>query len=282
MADQPQAPVQVKPFPHFMTNEGAAFGPIDLGQYIESPNEAISGHLRFAASLSNGQGLPAGIICTESGLLSGISASNTAGEYDVILAAQNASGIPITSSFKFTIRPRIELEDPNFLSTLKTQVWKALGENLPIPEMADMLSQPITVIEIYYLLQRFAVLTIWDVYNLENPSEKVLLDLPDLNEHYQIYDRGSCLVAAPKDLFSHVRTLEDALQASRVLAREVYKRGWAIEFAGFNKMVRGAWVELQYLGDKHGKKLEILHYNPSPEDMKAYIVKDVLSGPAPG
>ena len=164
---------------------------------------------------------------------------------------------------------------------MKNQIWKALGDNAPLPEIADLLNQPITINEIYYLIQRFATLTIWDVYNLAEPGEKVLLNIPDLNKHYQIFDRGSCLVTGPVDLFSHQRTLEDALQASRCLAQEVYRRGWTIEFAGFNKMVRAAWVELQHLGDKNMKKIEILHYQPTPDDQKAYVVKTFLERPTP-
>jgi hypothetical protein len=64
--------------------------------------------------------------------------------------------------------------------------------------------------------------------------------------------------------------LEDALITSRVMAREVYNRGWTIELSGFNKMVRGAWVELQHLGDKHGRHIDILRYDPSTDDMRIY------------
>ena len=69
------------------------------------------------------------------------------------------------------------------------------------------------------------------------------------------------------------------MQTAKVIAREVYKRGWTIEFAGFNKMVRAAWVELQVLGDAHGKQLEILHYNPSSEDLKLYVSQTKVQGP---
>src|SRR6202044_861685 len=116
-------------------------------------------------------------------------------------------------------------------------------------------------------------LAIWDVYNLESAGDKIPLSLPGVSPYYQIYDRGSCLVGAPKDLFSHQRTLADALQTAKVMATEVYKRGWTIEFAGFNKMVRAAWIELQILGDRQGKQLEILHYTPSAADINVYTAE---------
>jgi hypothetical protein len=251
MAEQPQSPIQIKPIPALATHIGAAFGPIDIKNFVTSPND-ISGSLQFSAQLVGGRALIDGLICTESGLLCGIAAEGTQGSYDIEVTATNAVGSAVYP-VKLTVKERVAVEDPFFLTNLKSQIWEALGKNLPLPDMADLINRPITAVEIYYLLQRFGVLTIWDVYNLEPPSTKALLNLPGTNSHYSIYDRGSCLVAAPNDLFSHERTLADALDVSRTLAREVYKRGWTIEFAGFNKMVRGAWVELQLLGDKHGK-----------------------------
>jgi hypothetical protein len=278
MAQQPEPPVITTPIPAIVINEGAAYGPFDLKNHIQSPNDE-SGMLHFVAGLDSADSLPKGLICTDDGLFGGIPATGTIGDYRVVVIAENDSDDPLIAEFDLMIKPRIAIDDPTVLANLKSDVWKALGENMPIPEMDSLLNRPITAIEIYYLLQRFAVLTIWDIYNLEAPSEKTLLSLTDLNAHYHIYDRGSCLVAAPKDLFSHTRTLEHALQASRVLAREVYKRGWTIEFAGFNKMIRAAWVELQIEGDKNGKQLEIVHYSPTPDDLKLYGAQAQAKGP---
>jgi hypothetical protein len=173
--------------------------------------------------------------------------------------------------FDLTINARPVINDKEQLySKIKAEVWEALGKNMPLPELGDVLNRPVSLTEVYYLLQLFATLTIWDVYNLEYPGEKTVLKLEGASPHYNVYDRGCCIVGAPKDLYSHERTLEDALNTARAMAREVYKRGWVIEFAGFEKMVRVAWVELQLLADKHGKSLEILHYNPSPSDLKIF------------
>lgn len=156
------------------------------------------------------------------------------------------------------------------LNDLKQKVWEAAKENLPLPEMHEIFSREISAAELYYLLQRFAVLTIWDVYNLDVPGEKQLLQLEGVSKHYNIFDRGSCLVGAPKDLFTYDRTLADALQTAQVMAREAYNRNWTIELSGFNKMIRAAWVELQHLSDLKGRPIDILHFNPSTEDIRIY------------
>ncbi|MHB1948397.1 MAG: Ig domain-containing protein [Gammaproteobacteria bacterium] len=265
-------PVLVKPIPPQIVNEGAAFGPFNLKEYIESP-DADSGTIRFMAELTTGAPLPKGLICTSEGIVSGIPAQGTMGTYDVLAVAENLSGIPFTAEFKLTIKERLTLETKEFLGDIKSRIWEALGKDLPIPEMGELLNRPVTAIEIYYLLQRWATLTIWDVYNLDSPGEKKLLTLEGCSSHYNIYDRGSCIIGAPKDLYSNERTLEDALQTSRAMAREVYNRGWVIEFAGFDKMVRAAWVELRHLSDKFGKEIEILHYVPTTDDLRIYTVQ---------
>lgn len=262
-------PILIKPIPPQVVNEGAAWGPINLNEFIQSPNPE-DGVVHFLAELINGASLPNGLICTDNGTLSGIPAANTQGTYDVLIVAENDSGLPFTTQFQLTIKERIAIETVDIVGNLKSRVWEALGKDLPIPDIGDIFNRPITAIEIYYLLQRWATITVWDVYNLDAPGEKILLELKDSSEHYNVYDRGSCIIGAPKDLYSHKRTLADALQTSRAIAREVYKRGWAIEFAGFDKMVRAAWVELQLLGEQFGKPIDIYHFEPSADDLKVF------------
>lgn len=233
------APIIIKSIPPQIVNEMAAYGPFDLTEYIQAVDEASA--LTFRAELANGAALPQGMICTEDGLLTGIPAKGTNANLEIKITASNAAG-SVETTFPFTIKP-------------------GFGA------FAD---QPITVDDVYYLLERWATLTIWDALNLEPPSEKHLLQLEGASAHYNVYDRGSCLVANPKDLFSEERTTEDALQTARAMAREVYQRGWIIEFAGFDKMQRAAWVEIQHLEDVHGRKLEILHYDPTFKELRIY------------
>ncbi len=269
-----------KPIPPQIVNEGATYGPLKLNDFIESTSK-----LSFYAELADGRSLPNGLICMTDGLINGIPGKETEGVYKIIVSASNEEGEQLTIEFDLTINPRLKMDEKSQIySKLKAEVWDALGKNLPLPELNELLNRPITITEIYYLLQRFATLTIWDVYNLDSPDEKRILQLEGMNKYYDIYDRGCCIVGAPKDLFSHERTLEDALQTARAMAKEVYKRGWVIEFAGFDKMVRSAWVELQLLGDKYGKRLEVLHFSPSLRDLQIYReqAKDIVPAPSPG
>ncbi len=261
------APIIVKSIPAQVVNEQAAYGPFNLKDFIQSP--AGSSPPRFQAELGGGQPLPRGLICTTDGIITGIPAKGTAGNYEIILTAENEAG-SIQARFVLTIKPSLITSAAEYADRSKAEVWEALEKNLPIPDLSELYGRPITTADIYYLLERWASLTIWDAFNLDAAGEKHLLHLEGASPHYNVYDRGSCLVTTPKDLFSQERTLVDALQTARAMAREVYKRGWVIEFAGFEKMIRAAWVELQLIGDKYDKHLEILHFDPTFKEMRIY------------
>lgn len=258
-------PTLKKPVPAQIINEQAAYGPFDLKEFIHDDGKS---NLRFQGELINGDSLPKGLICTEDGILTGIPAKETQGNYEFKITARNNEGI-VEANFMFTIKPIITVGG-NYIDQLKSQVWEALEQKLPVPDIGSIYDRAVTINDVYYLLERFATLTIWDALNLEGPGGKTLLTLEGASPHFNVYDRGSSLVATPKDLFSSERTLADALQTARAMAKEVYKRGWTIEFAGFEKMERAAWVELQHLEDKFGKKVEILHYDPSFKDLRIY------------
>lgn len=269
-----QLPVLIKPIPPQVVNEGAAFGPLNLNDHIQSSKEEKS-PLQFSAELSDGRSLPQGLICTESGTLGGIPASGTEGFYEVLVYAKNPLGGEFSVTVQLTIKERISmLEGHQYFTDLKAKIWEALGDNAPIPEIESLLDRPLTLVEVYYLIQQFATMTIWDVHNLDLPGENIKLKLEDSSPHFNVYDRGSCLVGAPVDLFSHQRTLEDALITARAMAREAYKRNWTVELTGFNKMVRATWVEIQILSAKHGKPLEVLHYEPTDADQKLYRAEE--------
>lgn len=272
-------PILAKPIPPQVVNEGAAFGPLNLNDYIHS-SDGESGSVTFFAELEDGSALPKGLICTSNGTLSGIPAAGTKGNYRFVIVGENESGIPCTAQIAFTIKTRLVTGMGISEDLAKAKVWAALTQNLPLPELTDFLNRPITIVEIYYLLERFATLTIWDVYNLDMPGDKHLLQLEGSSPHYHVYDRGSCLVAAPKDLFSHERTLEDALQTARAMAREVHTRSWTVELSGFNKMSRATWIELQLLAAKTGKSIDVMRYTPSQEDLNIYAAR-VNASPSP-
>lgn len=270
-----EPPVLVKAIPAQVVNEQAAYGPFDLKNHIQVPEG--SAKLQFQAELTNGQSLPKGMICTADGIVTGIPAKETQGNYEIKITATNEAG-PIETTFVLTIKPSLlTTTDVDYLAQLKAQVWQALDQKLPIPDFVELNNLPISPQDVYYLLERWGTLTIWDAFNLEPAGEKRLLTLEGASPHYQIYDRGSSLVGAPKDLFSHERTTEDGMQTARAMAREVYQRGWTIELAGPDKYTRAAWVEIQHLGEKYGKPLEVINFSPTFNDVKLYNIQSLES-----
>jgi len=265
-----------KPIPNQVINIGAAYGPFHLNNFF-IPQTG----LRFHAELKNGNGLPAGLICTADGMLTGIPAKNTQGNYEVILTVEDAVG-SINTNFFLTIKSALIAKGADYFDKLKAQVWQAVEQRLPVPELSDLLEKEITPLEINYLLERWGFIKIWDAFNLEPPSEFKLIQIEGVSEHYYVYDRGSCLVGFPKDLFSYERTLEDGMQTARAIAREAYKRQWTVELVGIDKLTRAAWVEIQHLGDTHGKRLEVINFSPTTDDIKIYnaqaIEKKMKSG----
>lgn len=263
-------PVVIKPISPQVVNELAALAPFDLKNHIQSPGETVT----FSAGLSTGAALPKGLVLTSDGLLTGIPAKGTEGSYDVVVTATTPTG-SITTEFALTIKQSLA-QTVESIDAIKSQVWDALNQALPIDGIEAILNLPITKLDIYYLLERWGTLTVWDAFNLDPPSEKKLLKLEGVSEHYLVYDRGSSLIMAPKELFSHERTLQDGVNSSRALAREIFQRGWTIEMAGLDKYTHAAWVEFQHLGDKHGKRIEIINYTPSPEELRAYQTEQLM------
>lgn len=265
------APVVIKPIPAQIINELAAYGPFNLKDYINTPDGSP---IRFSAALKSGSGLPKGMICTQDGILTGIPGKGTEGNHEFVITAENAEG-KVATTLVFAIKPSLGTEGVSYIDKIKAQVWDALENNLPVPDLSEMLEREITPLEIYYLLERWGILTIWDVFNLEPPGAKVSIELEGASPHYYVYDRGSCLIATPKDLYSHERTINDGMQTAKALAREAYQRNWTIELVGIDRLRRAAWIELQHLGDQHGKRLEILNYKPSTDDLKLYATQAI-------
>jgi hypothetical protein len=259
------APVVIKPIPNQGVNERAAFGPFDLKEYIQSSDGS---EVVFSAEVTGGAALPSGLICTANGIVTGIPAKNTQGNYEIVIEAENDEGV-VQATFVLAIMPAITDKNTQaYIDELKTQIWQALENNQQAPELADLIDRAITPLDVYYLLERWGTLTIYDAFNLEPPGEKKLLVLEGVSPHYVTYDRGSCIVAAPKDLFSHERTLADGIATCAAIAREAFKRNWTVELVGFEKYTRAAWIEIQHLSQKNNRKMEVLNYEPSREDMK--------------
>lgn len=164
-----------------------------------------------------------------------------------------------------------ETKEEDLGSKLKSQIWQAYKEgHAPPPGIEQLISLPITQLDVYYLLERWGTLTVWDAFNLDSPSEKKLLSLAGTSEHFNVFDRGSSLIMAPKSLFSNERTILDGIKTAKALANEIYNRKWTIEMAGLDKWMHAFWVELQHLGDKHGHNLDIVNYMPTSGEIRTY------------
>lgn len=263
--------------PPQIVNELAAYPPFDLKNHIQATDGS---ELKFSAEIKGGAALPKGMILTSDGVLTGIPARDTAGVHEVVVTASSATGT-FNTTFVLTIKPALAQTEAGYLEKLKVQIWEAMEKNLPIPELRDLLELPISQMDIYYLLERWGTLTIWNAFDLDPPSQKVELNLPGMSKHYHVYDRGSSLIMCPKDLFSHERTLADGMQTAKAMAREVYKREWTIEMAGLNKWTRNVWVELQILGDRNGKYIDIVNYTPTKEDENIYSKESVAPRSVP-
>jgi hypothetical protein len=262
-------PVLIAPIPAQIVNERASYAPFDLKKYIQDP---AGGNITFKAEIKGGAALPQGMILMQDGILTGIPAKDTQGSYEIVVTAESDIST-FTTTFSLTIKPGLAQTEAGHLEGLKAQIWEALENNLPIPELNALMELPINQMDIYYLLERWGTLTIWNAFNLDPASEKKELNLPGASKHYHVYDRGSSLIMCPKDLFSHERTVADGMQTAKAMAREVYNREWTIEMAGLSKWTRNVWVELQILGDEHGKYIDIMNYTPSKEDENIYAVQ---------
>lgn len=262
-----QGPILIKPIPNQGVNERASFGPFDLTEFIQAPDGS---DIMFTAELASGAGLPKGLICTNGGNVTGIPAKGTNGNHEVIIHASNAGGT-LEAAFMLSIQPSLaEKNTQQYTDELKQQIWLALEHNMPAPELADLLERAVTPLDVYYLLERWATLTIYDAFNLTAPGEKQLLILEGASDHFLTYDRGSCLVACPRELFSEERTLADGIATAQALTREAFNRGWTVELVGFEKLTRAAWVEAQHLSDKFQRKMEVINFEPTTTDMKLY------------
>ncbi|MCD8542856.1 MAG: hypothetical protein LRY69_05555 [Gammaproteobacteria bacterium] len=107
-----------------------------------------------------------------------------------------------------------EAEKNHQFTEEKQDIWQAILQGQSIPELTALLDRPITHQEVYYLLSRVAYFVIWDANNANPAGPLSALALKNASEHFHVYDRGSCIVATPKHLFDHGRTLFDAVKNS--------------------------------------------------------------------
>lgn len=247
------------PIKPIKVNEDTSFMPVDLRLYVDTIEEDT---LEFSAKLADGGVLPEGVILSKEGVLSGKPARGTAQSkpYTIQVAVQGRE-----ASLSLNVQLYIyTIKTPDEIATLHAEAWASLMETGTVPEsLEEIINRPISRSDIYYLLQRFATFTVWNADDLRLASEGKLVNVAGVSNEFNVYDFEVCLVATPKDLYSHERTLSDALQTARAMVREAHHRLWHVEFGGFDRMANVAWYEVKNLNAKAKHQMEIRNYQPT-------------------
>ncbi len=269
-------------------------------------DEGLSAGMLYSVGLDNDDPLPPGLDYTITGQIYGQLGREALANSPYLMSVSVSNGAiePLEISFELEVLPALRPEEEysidqalkeefadqliltaeeerELFNTLKEQeekiigqfteerqaMWQAVLDGQSIPEIESLLNRSVTHQEVYYLLARMAYFVIWDASNPAPAGKLYPLSLIATDKHFHIYDRGSCLVATPKHLFDHNRTLLHAVKVAQAMAHEVFKRGWTVEFGGFDKMVRAAWIELELLAQKHEKPVRYSYFNPSPHDL---------------
>jgi len=240
-------------------NEGSPIRPVDCKEFLNFDDQAT---LTFSAKLESGEALPTGLSITEDGILAGTPEKGSAksgAPYKIV--AQVSDG-------EQTVELPIDLGvfkaySGNEFAAQREKVWQALAEQGVVPEsLQAIITRPITSDDIYHLLERYASFTIWNADDLRLADNGKLLKVEGVSDHYHVYDFGVCLVATPKDLYSHDRVLSHAIDTAKAMVKEVYKRGWQVEFGGFDRMASAAWYEVREQNKQGQHQMEVRNYEP--------------------
>lgn len=280
----------------FSVNEGSSIEPIDLKPFVDNPT---SKPLKFTAELVLGGELPKGLTCSSDGIITGAPEKGSANDlpYDVLIITECEDLQPLIFDIYLTIASSESQEATGTLQDKKgteadamkseygiipeqlEQFWALFSDDLSHPDLKELLTRRVTPADIYHLLGRFATLTIWNADDISPAVNGKLMGLKEASAHYLVYDFGVALIATPKELYSSERTIEDSLQTARAMIREIQRREWNIQLAGYDKMVTAAWVEANRLNSlKKGHEIRVEYYEPTVADQN--ILRYSLSSQA--
>jgi hypothetical protein len=237
------------------TTEGREMRRFDIARCSHTPAKALS----FSVDETNGQALPEGLSIDNRGQLSG-RLSPGASRHSPYQLLININGDDEQVAIELHVGPQMLPED---ISHAQAEIWKALESGAAIPEdIRKIVERPITKLDIYHLLERYAAFTIWNADDMQLADEGKKIKVSGLSDKFEAYDFGVCLVTTPKDLYSHTRTKGDMRQTARALAKEAHHRHWHVEFGGFDQMASTAWKEIQTLNKTSSHKMEVRNYTP--------------------
>lgn len=286
-----------KEYLEYVLIAGSEIPTVNLQREIENPSHVP---LKFSAELSLGGELPVNLSCSEEGRITGTLEKNTATflPYSVLVVAQAEGVEPLTFEVYLHVDPPLgaafetesgaELEgeeaaltgdetaepaEMEFNLEQFDQYWHLFSEKMDLPDLEELLTRRVTPREIYYFINKFATLTVWNSDDFRPADNGKLLDILDENDQFLVYDFEVALVATPKELFSTSRTPKDARSVAAAMIQEAHHRKWNVELAGFDKMVSAAWVEAEYLNktlEDAEYKMAVKNFIPSQEDW-AYL-----------
>lgn len=286
--------------------ENADITPLDLKQFMQ-PSEAGE-TLSFKAVMEDGRTLEEalGLSCSADGIVSGTVLPNIAdeGSQQVLVVASSDRGMPVISQVDIHVHAGAEakvaaddivpeksdnqenvfandlldIDDiipethVNATEVSKQDHWQAISDDIKIPSAQEIAARPVSRADLYYLLGRYATLTLWNADVLEPASQLKLITLEGVSDSFHVFDRGSSLAASPKDLFAYDRSPLHAIKTAQAMMREVLRRGWTVEAAGYDKMLKAAWVEGQRVELVTKKETKFLHYQPTQRTIDYFNV----------
>lgn len=259
--------IEVKPL---KVNAGSLIRSRDFSVYIENSTNA---EMSFEASVDGNSPLPEGLSFSKEGVLSGTPNAKTARDmpYEIVVKVDTSTD-QLTFNFSLYIFKTVTIDE---IKEIRLDTWRELAENGIVPEdMQEVINRPTTKQDIYHLLQRFATFTVWNADDLRLADIGEMVEVKGISKHYNVYDFEVCLVATPKELYSHNRTLGDSLETAKAMVRDVHKRGWHVEFGGFDRMATAAWYEVRKTNATNQHQMEVRNYQPAE-------VKDTTPKAAP-
>ncbi|MAZ77534.1 MAG: hypothetical protein CMF39_02540, partial [Legionellaceae bacterium] len=115
-----------------------------------------------------------------------------------------------------------------------------------------------------YLMMRMAFLRVWrtGAVDIKEDSEGggKELTIEGVSEHYRVVDFDACLVLAPRELYSELRTYGHGVQSMRSLMKYVHNLGWDVELTGYKRLVRAAWYEVEKLNLQSKHQISVTNY----------------------
>lgn len=258
----------------FMLQAGSEIESINLHNLFENPKNLP---LKFSAELVLGGPLPANLVCSDQGIISGTLEKNTATflPYAVLIIAQSDGYDPLTFEIYLHVAPvegdeASEAKEPSELDFNLEQFetyWQSFADKLELPDLEELLTRRVTRKDIYYFISKFSNLTVWNSDDFRPAEDGKIITIPGASDQFMVYDFDVALVASPKDLYSPSRTLMDVVETAKAMVKEAHRRKWNIELAGFDKMVSAAWVEAEWINKANPDgKIEVKNFIPTSDD----------------